>query len=146
MTTGARRTIQVGLVALLATCVALLKSLYWPSGSDEMLVATDGAPVQAIVVCSDMGEVLWRVVAPGAGIQVSHVPYGLVPAGWVQEVPTQGPPRDFRKGEHLQVHVLSGQRDMGDGGRATGRREFLTVVNFSAPRQGSVADVQCRPT
>ena len=138
------RTVAILALAVLAGLV-LLRWYYSPSGSDNMLLVTDRTPVQAIVVCSDTGEVLWRVVsAARAEVNPQQVPYGSVPVGFVQEVPSTGGPRPFRRGEHLQVHVLSATRDMGDAGKATGAREFLTVVNFSGPRPLLASQVECK--
>ena len=113
-------------------------------GSDNMFVATDNTAIEAIVVCSDSGEVLWRIVASPHPVEGLHrVPYGDVPAGFNQQVPSTGPPRPFKQGEPLQVHVLSGTRDMGDGGHATGPREFRTAVNFGGTRPSSPSAVEC---
>jgi len=138
--------IAIVIIAIALVCARFLIRRT-PAGSDNMLVATDRTPVQAIVVCADTGEVLWRVT--GASVQgrnLEDVRYGRVPDGFVQEVPSQGSPRAFNPGEHLQVHVLSATRDMGDGGRATGAREFLTLVNFGGPRPASASGVECKPT
>ncbi len=111
-----------------------------------MFVVTDGTPIQAVVVCSDKGEILWRIVSSGSGRpDPKAIPYGEVPPGFRQEVPHQGSPREFVKGEVLQVHVLSETRNMGDRGRATGPREFLTLVNFGGPRAGRIDLLNCRP-
>ena len=124
----------------------LLKSNWWPSGSSNMFVVTDGTPTQAIIVCTGDGEILWRIVATAAGPEPRVVPYGEVPPGFRQEVPHQGAPRQFVKNETLQVHVLSKTADMADGGRATGPKEFLTLVSFSGPRAEHTAFPDCRPT
>ena len=111
-----------------------------------MFVVTDSTPIQAVVVCTDKGEILWRIVSSGNGRpDPKAIPYGQVPPGFRQEVPRQGTPRVFVKGESLQVHVLSKTRDMGDLGRATGPRQFLTLVNFSGPRAERIDLLDCRP-
>jgi len=122
----------------------LLAWQFWAGDSDNMFVVTDHTPVEAIIVCSDSGEVLWRIVAspdPVDGLQ--RVRYGDVPTGFKQEVPGGGPPRPFNKGEPLQVHVLSRTHDMGDVGHAIGPREFYTAVNFGGPRPSSPSAVEC---
>jgi hypothetical protein len=123
--------------------IGVVSWLLWADGSGNMFVATDTAAIEAIVVCSDSGEVLWRIVAspPVEGLQ--RVPYGDVPDGFKQQVPTAGSPRPFKQGEPLQVHVLSGTRDMGDGGHATGPREFHTAVSFGGPRPSSPRAIEC---
>jgi hypothetical protein len=124
----------------------IIKNNWWPAGSSNMFVATDGTPVQAVVVCTDEGEVLWRIVSTGGGPEPKAIPYGEVPPGFRQEMPREGTPRRFVKNEFLQVHVLSKAADMADGGRATGPKEFLTLVNFSAPRTEHAAFPDCRRT
>jgi hypothetical protein len=124
--------------------IGVLSWPLWPDGSDNMFVTTDNTAVEAIVVCSDSGEVLWRIVASPHPVEgLRRVPYGSLPEGFKQQVPSAGPPRLFKQGEPLQVHVLSGTRDMGDGGHATGPREFRTVVNFGGPRPSSPSAVEC---
>jgi hypothetical protein len=140
-----RTVIGVGsLAAVVSGGGWLIKQNWWPQGSDNMFVVTDGTPVEAIVVCSDQGEILWRIVATGQGSDLKSVPYGQVPPRFRQEVPRQGSPRAFVKDELLQVHVLSRVHDMADGGRATGPREFLTLVNFSGNRSGPSEQLDCR--
>ncbi len=109
-----------------------------------MFVVTDGTPVQAIIVCADKGEVLWQIVSVGAAGQPKAVPYGEVPPGFRQEMPREGTPRPFIRNESLEVHVLSQTADMGDGGRATGPNEFLTVVEFSGDRTEDTPFPDCR--
>jgi hypothetical protein len=110
-----------------------------------MLVVTDGTPVEAVVVCTEQGEILWRIVSSGGGRPDQEaISYGEVPIGFRQEVPQQGPPRAFVNGELLQVHVFSKTRDMGDIGQATGPKEFQTRVNFSGPRTEQIGLVDCR--
>jgi hypothetical protein len=124
----------------------VVKNNWWPAGSSNMFVVTDGTPVQAVVVCTDEGEVLWRIVSSGVGPEPKAIPYGEVPPGFRQEVPREGVPRQFVKNELLQVHVLSKTADMADGGRATGPKEFLTLVNFSGPRTEQTPFPDCRRT
>jgi hypothetical protein len=124
----------------------IVKSAWWPSGSSNMFVVTDGTPVQAIIVCTNKGEVLWRILSVGTGVQPKAVPYGEVPTGFRQEVPPEGLPRPFVRNEPLEVHVLSKTSDMADGGRATGPREFLTLVEFSGDRTESTPFPDCRST
>ena len=112
----------------------LVKNNWWPSGSSNMFVATDGTPIHAVVVCADGGEILWRIVATGQGPEPRAIPYGIVPSGFRQEVPREGTPRPFVRDERLKVYVLSKTSEMGDGGRATGPNEFLTLVNFGSDR------------
>ena len=111
-------------ITVLACVVAgggwIVRNAWWPSGSSNMFVVTDGTPVQAIIVCADKGEVLWQIVSVGAAGQPKAVPYGEVPPGFRQEMPREGTPRPFIRNESLEVHVLSQTADMGDGGRATG--------------------------
>jgi hypothetical protein len=122
----------------------VVKNNWWPTGSSNMFVVTDGTPVQAVIVCTNEGEVLWRIVATGTGPEPKAIPYGEVPPGFRQEVPSQGAPRPFVENELLDVHVLSKTADMADGGRATGPREFLTLVNFSGPRTPNTPYPDCR--
>lgn len=143
MSTG--RVASLAVLALLGSGAAwVAKSIWWPQGTDNMFVVTDGTPIQAVVVCTDTGEVLWRIVGSSNGPDPKTIPYGAVPPGFRQEVPAQGAPREFAENEYLQVHVLSKTRDMGDGGKATGPREFLTLVNFGGPRPERADQVDCR--
>jgi hypothetical protein len=140
-----QKTIWLAVLALLGFGAGwLVKSVWWPQGSDNMFLVTDGTPIQSVVVCNDKGEVLWRIVASGSRSDPKTIPYGDVPPGFKQEVPTSGAPRDFVENEHLQVHVLSKTQDMGDGGKATGPRQFLTLVNFGGPRPERADQVECR--
>ena len=138
--------IRLGVLALVVSVGGwLVKNNWWPQGSDNMFVVTDGTPIQAVIVCADSGETLWRLVSVGGhGPEPKSIPYGEVPPGFRQDVPHEGAPRDFVKGEYLQVHILSKTRDMGDMGKATGPREFLTLVNFgrSSPERADLLD--CR--
>lgn len=145
MTRGRRvRLVVLGL--LLLASLAFAAFFLWPRGSDNMYVATDGTPVAAIVVCSNTGEVLWRIVASSQTPTLGNeVKYGQVPDGYRQEWPTHGSPRPFRDGEYLQVHVLSATWDMGDAGYASGTREFVTVANFGESRPATAAAVRCTP-
>jgi hypothetical protein len=122
----------------------IVKNNWWPAGSTNMFVVTDGMPIQAVVVCTNDGEVLWRIVSNGSQPDPKAIPYGGVPPGFKQEVPRQGTPRHFVTNESLQVHVLSKTADMADAGRATGPKEFLTLVNFSGPRTVQTAFPDCR--
>jgi hypothetical protein len=136
-------------MALLAAVVCgggwIVKRNWWPAGSSNMFVTTDGAPVQAVIVCTNKGEILWRVGATGGELQPKAIPYGEVPPGFRQEVPPTGAPRPFVKNEPLEVHVLSKTSDMGAGGRATGPRAFLTLVEFSGDRTDQTPYPDCRP-
>lgn len=147
MTARAGTAIGIGVLALVVLGGGwLARAYWWPEGSDNMFVVTDGTPIQSVVVCTDKGEILWRIVSSGDGRPDPRtIPYGEVPSGFRQEVPNQGTPREFVKGEVLQVHVLSKTRDMGDVGRATGPREFRTLVNFGGPRPERIDLVDCRP-
>jgi hypothetical protein len=122
----------------------IVKNNWWPTGSSNMFVVTDGTPIQAVIVCTGKGEILWRIVSTGAGPEPKAIPYGEVPPGFRQEVPRQGFPRPFVENEPLEVHVLSKTRDMGDGGRATGPNRFLTIVNFSGDRSETSPYPDCR--
>ena len=142
-----RKGVLLGVLAFLGLGVGwVAKSIWWPQGTDNMFLVTDGTPIQGVVVCSDTGEVLWRIVGQSNGPDPETIPYGSVPPGFRQEVPAQGPPREFVENEYLQVHVLSRTRDMGDGGKATGPRQFLTLVNFGGPRPERADQVECRST
>jgi hypothetical protein len=136
-------------IAMLALVVLgggwLVKNNWWPAGSSNMFVVTDGTRIQAVIVCTNEGEILWRIVATGKGREPKAIPYCEVPSGFKQEVPGQGAPRLFVKNEPLEVHVLSKTADMGDGGRATGPKEFLTLVNFSGYRTENTPYPNCRP-
>jgi len=69
----------------------IVKNNWWPVGSSNMFVVTDGTTVQAIIVCTDEGETLWRIVSTGTGPEPKVVPYGEVPPGFRQEVPLRAP-------------------------------------------------------
>ena len=128
------------MIALLVGGGYLAKPWLFPQGSDNMLVATDGTPVLAIVVTSGAGpngpgETIWRICSPTgrSAEDLGYVPYGSVPAGFRQEIPASGPPRAFLEGERLDVHVLSATMDVADGGQAGGPQEFRTQVWYSGP-------------
>lgn len=137
------RPFTVVLMLVLGGMVFLFKRAYWPSGSKNMLVASDGTPVEEVLVCSG-AEVLWRIVAVPRGVPgLKHVPYGALPDGFAQHTPPRGTPRPFRDGEQLEVHVLTASHDMAEGGRATGPGEFLSIVWFDGPRAAPATDSPC---
>ena len=139
--------IRVAGLLLFGVAIAwLVKTCIRPGGSDNMFVATDHTPVQAIVVCSDTGEVLWRIVSrKDGGREPESIPYGTVPEGFAQDIPPTGRPRPFVVGEYLQVHVFSATKDMGDAGTAVGPAEFRSGAWFGGPRLAKVEDLDCRP-
>jgi len=58
--------IRLGVLALVVSVGGwLVKNNWWPQGSDNMFVVTDGTPIQAVIVCADSGETLWRLVSAG---------------------------------------------------------------------------------
>jgi hypothetical protein len=137
------RPLTVVLMLVLGGAVFLLKQAYWPTGSKNMLVASDGTAVEAVFVCSS-AEVLWRIVAVPRGVPgLERVPYGTVPDGFAQHTPSWGSPRPFRDGEQLEVHVLTASHDMAEGGRATGPGEFLSIIWFDGPRAGPATEARC---
>ena len=144
MTVGRIKLRAVLLFGLLGLALVPLKAAYWPSGSSNMLVATDETPVRGVLVCSDT-DVLWHIVAARAEGQpdLKDVAYGAVPDGFIQRAPAQGVPRPFRTGEYVQVHVLTGTHNMAEAGRATGPHSFLDQVWFDGPYQGNAADAKC---
>lgn len=139
-------TLRLGVLAIVVLGGGwVVKNNWWPAGSSNMFVVTDGTPIQAVIVCTYEGEILWRIVSAGGGPAPKAIPYGEMPRGFRQEIPRQSAPRQFVRNESLQVHVLSKTADMADGGRATGPREFLTLANFTEPRTEQTAFPDCRP-
>jgi hypothetical protein len=67
-------------------------------------------PPSSLRVLDGSNHVLWRLRSNGAPESLSlpeptEVHYGVVPPGFVQEVPSSGPPRPFVVGEAIEIQV-----------------------------------------
>ena len=123
------------IVSLLVVGAIFLLWLYWPLGSPNMLVASDGTRIRVIQVENQVGYVLWRVTSPVGRMaeEIGVVRYGAVPSGFRQEVPVTGSPRPFVVDEVVEVHVISEHTDMAGRGHARGPASFSQVVWFNKP-------------
>ena len=63
----------------------------------------ENANVEPLQVDDAKNRVLWKIVADGGNASLSEkiekIEYGKVPAGFIQEIPTHGPPEKLRENQ-----------------------------------------------
>jgi hypothetical protein len=129
------RPTTIVLGAILLGALYLLRLSYWPSGSVNMLVATDGTRIRRLQVEDADDRVLWHISSSTGRLagDLGVLRYGVVPSGFTQEVPPRGDPRSFKTDEVLSIYVFTERNSLGASGRARGPDTFLQVVWFSGP-------------
>jgi hypothetical protein len=139
------RTTTVVLTVILLGLLYLLRLSYWPPGSVNMLVATDGTRIRGIQVEDNVDGVLWRITSDTGRLagDLGVVTYGVVPESFAQEIPASGVPRPFILDEGLTIRVFTERMHLASRGRARGPESFLEVVWFDGPLG---ADLSMRPT
>jgi hypothetical protein len=96
-------------------------------------LTTDRAPVKVFIVFDSQLKPLWKLSSSGS-VSAKKVRYGVVPPGFVQEVPARGArPRPLVTGEEIVVVVVSPTDAFRHEGMATGPAKFLGGYWEAAP-------------
>ena len=92
---------------------------------ESNLLTTNRAPVKIVVVFDSQLKPLWKLSSPDL-VSVKKVRYGVVPSGFVQEIPAEGTqPRPLVTGEAIVVVVITPTDAFRHSGTATGPAKFL---------------------
>ena len=100
---------------------------------ESNFLTTDRAPVKVFIVFDSKLQPLWRLTATGS-VSAKKVRYGVVPPGYVQELPASGAqPRPLVTGEEIVVVVVTPTDAFRHAGTATGAAKFLGGYWQAAP-------------
>ncbi len=117
----------IGLLGAVAVVPVLARRDRAARTERERLIFSSRLPLVSLQVLDTNGQTIWKIVALDGSSMVEPMRYGVVPAGFRQEVPYGKRPRPFHVDEPLRIEARLVGRIESRTGRASSRHGFQLI-------------------